>query len=147
PAHTGAGETRKLVFRSRCSFLGLQQLFIPGPYISAYIPSIHSPHDASPPSRLFPTVFLNFPFPPSPFWKWLPIRHAKILNQSPDLVPSRQPLYPHRFHLRQVAAVPLWRNLVRRRPHRLGRHGLQSGTRSEEHTSELQSLTNIGLRL
>src|SRR5438046_8642269 len=73
--------------------------------------------------------------------------------------PPRSTLFPYttlfRSHLRHhdigeqqlYAARVLLQDLQRGRPSRRGQHPVAVASRSEEHTSELQSLTNLVCRL
>src|SRR5437016_6562128 len=63
--------------------------------------------------------------------------------------PPRSTLFPYTTLFRSQYALTMWRRRISLRTSASGRmlSGKHSSTRSEEHTSELQSLTNLVCRL
>src|SRR5689334_9965666 len=84
----------------------------------------HHPSDGRTPSILLPFPF-HFFAALHPFWKWPPIRIPETLHQFAHPASPCQQLVHQRFHLSQVAPIPVGWNLAGGRPNCLFRHGLQ----------------------
>src|SRR5438046_8281309 len=96
--------------------------------MSLFFPLLSPP----PPPTLFPytTLFRSPPQSPIPYWRFVPLPVSQRLGRLPQSVRHVDQRRPFRA---AIAIVSL--------------HSAARPRRSEEHTSELQSLTNLVCRL